>query len=161
MHSFSRLEFLIFGQNAARIMLVKLTTAIWSQSYQTFYSPFFFFGVKLGHFIANNFFSVCNKNASLPAKNGKILRQRRKKVWQDRLISLRTNSLSLLLKRHGHFVHTSDRRKMNNRRNIFQLQQFFLFSLLRLNEKEKQQICRFSKYSRDSVKMYAGIQPVS
>jgi len=30
---------------------------------------FFFFGVKLGHFTINNFFSLCNKNASLPAKN--------------------------------------------------------------------------------------------
>ncbi len=39
-----------------------------------FFLRFFFFGVKLGHFSINNFFSVCNKNASLPAKNGKILR---------------------------------------------------------------------------------------
>jgi len=39
-----------------------------------FFSVFFFFGVKLGHFTINKFFSVCNKNASLPAKNGEILR---------------------------------------------------------------------------------------
>jgi len=38
-----------------------------------FFLCFFFFGIKLGHFSINNFFSVCNKNASLPAKNGKIL----------------------------------------------------------------------------------------
>jgi len=33
-----------------------------------FFRHFFFFRVKLGHFTINNFFSVCNKNASLPAK---------------------------------------------------------------------------------------------
>jgi len=38
-----------------------------------FFLRFFFFGVKLGHFDINKFFSVCNKNASLPAKNGEIL----------------------------------------------------------------------------------------
>jgi len=39
-----------------------------------FFLCFFFFGIKLGHFTINKFFSVCNKNASLPAKNGEILR---------------------------------------------------------------------------------------
>jgi len=39
-----------------------------------FFLHFFFFGIKLGHFSINNLFSVCNKNTSLPAKNGKILR---------------------------------------------------------------------------------------
>jgi hypothetical protein len=39
-----------------------------------FFLRIFFFGVKLGHFTINEFFSVCNKNTSLPAKNGKILR---------------------------------------------------------------------------------------
>jgi len=36
-----------------------------------FFSVFFFFGVKLGHFTINNFFSLCNENASLPAKKRK------------------------------------------------------------------------------------------
>jgi len=40
-----------------------------SRSYKTFFSSFFFFGIELGHFTTNKFFSVCNKNASLPAKN--------------------------------------------------------------------------------------------
>jgi len=31
-----------------------------------FFLHFFFFGVKLGHFTINKFFSVYNKNASLP-----------------------------------------------------------------------------------------------
>ncbi len=53
---------------------------------QHFFSSFFFFGVKLGHFNINKFFSVCNKKASLPAKNGEILCQRRKKVWQDQVL---------------------------------------------------------------------------
>ncbi len=38
-----------------------------------------YFGVKLGHFTINEFF-ICNKCKSLPAKNGKNLRYRRKKV---------------------------------------------------------------------------------
>jgi len=46
-----------------------------------FFFVFFFFGVKLGHFTINTFFSVCNKNASLPVKNGEILHKQRKKVW--------------------------------------------------------------------------------
>jgi len=36
-----------------------------------FFLCFFPLGIKLGHFIINKFFSVCNKNACLPAKNGK------------------------------------------------------------------------------------------
>jgi len=43
----------------------------------------FFFGVKLVHFTINKCFSVCNKNASSPAKNREILRYRRNKVWYD------------------------------------------------------------------------------
>jgi len=39
-----------------------------------FFLRIFFFGIKLGHFTINKFFYVCNKNASLPAKNGEILR---------------------------------------------------------------------------------------
>ncbi len=39
-----------------------------------FFLRIFFFGIKLGHFTLNKFFSVCIKNASLPAKNGEILR---------------------------------------------------------------------------------------
>jgi len=46
-----------------------------------FFLLFIFFVIKLGHFTINNFISVCNKNASLPAKNGEILCFRRKKVW--------------------------------------------------------------------------------
>jgi len=38
-----------------------------------FFLRFFFFRIKLGHSTINNFFSVCIENASLPAKNGKIL----------------------------------------------------------------------------------------
>jgi len=39
-----------------------------------FFLRFFFFSVKLGYFTINNFFSLCNKNASLPAKSGEFLR---------------------------------------------------------------------------------------
>jgi len=39
-----------------------------------FFLRFFLFGIKLGHFSTNNFFSVCNKNASLKSKNRKIPR---------------------------------------------------------------------------------------
>ncbi len=35
---------------------------------------FFLFAVKVGNFTTNKKFSVWNKQASLPAKNGKILR---------------------------------------------------------------------------------------
>jgi len=56
--------------------------AVYAQKYDfnmesilpNFFFSIFFFGVKLGHFSINNFFSVCNKNASLPAKNRKNLR---------------------------------------------------------------------------------------
>ena len=45
------------------------------QSYQTFFlckqRIFPFFADKLGHFIANAFFSICNKHSSLLAKIGK------------------------------------------------------------------------------------------
>jgi len=46
---------------------------IWIEFTKVFFS-IFFFHIKLGHFSINNFFSVCNKNESLPSKNGKILR---------------------------------------------------------------------------------------
>ena len=53
-----------------------------------FISSFSFFSVKLGHFTINDVFSVCHKHASFPAKNGKILRYRRKKVLYVDAVSL-------------------------------------------------------------------------
>jgi len=42
-----------------------------SQSYQTFFSPFFFFGVKLGHFTINNFFLYVMKTQAYQQKKRK------------------------------------------------------------------------------------------
>jgi len=50
--------------------LMKLTPGV--DPTKLFFLNFFFFGIKLGHFTIN-IFSICNKNASLPAKNVKIL----------------------------------------------------------------------------------------
>jgi len=66
--------------------ITKITKALSQQMLQTngkesagvdptklFFLRIFFFGIKLGHFTINKFFSVCNKNESLLAKNGEIL----------------------------------------------------------------------------------------
>jgi len=45
-----------------------------------FFLCFFFFGIKLGHFAINNFFSVCNKNASLQQKTEKFFVSEEKKL---------------------------------------------------------------------------------
>ncbi len=60
-------------------MLVKLTSV--ADPTKLFFPHFLIFAVKLGHFIICEFlYTVCNKNATLPVKDGKILRLRRKKV---------------------------------------------------------------------------------
>jgi len=51
------------------VMFIKILQAAFftqksfrSQSYQTFFSLFFFFGIKLGHFTTNNFFCMLQKH---------------------------------------------------------------------------------------------------
>jgi len=68
-----------------------------SRSYQTFFSPFFFFGVKLGHFSIKKKFSVCNKNASLPAKKKKNSSLLKKKSLEGSTLGLTQNRYLILL----------------------------------------------------------------
>jgi len=44
----------------------------WSRSDQTFFSPFFFFCVKLGHFTINNFFLYVTKMQAYQQKTEKF-----------------------------------------------------------------------------------------
>jgi len=51
----------------------------WSRSYQTFFSLFFFFGVKLGHFTINNFFLYVTKMQAYKRKTEKFFVSEEKK----------------------------------------------------------------------------------
>jgi len=57
---------------AACKTLIKLSPGV--DPTKLFFLRIIFFGIKLGYFTINKMFSVCNKNASLTAKNGEILR---------------------------------------------------------------------------------------
>jgi len=54
----------------------------WADPIKLFFLRFQIFSVKLGHFTINDFFPTCNKHASLPVKNGKILRCEEKKFYR-------------------------------------------------------------------------------
>jgi len=57
----------------------------WSRSYQTFFSLFFFFSIKLGHFAINNFFLYVTKMQAYQQKTEKFFVSEEKKF--DRIDS--------------------------------------------------------------------------
>jgi len=62
-----------------RLEIFNKNRGSWSRSYQTFFLRFFFFGVKLGHFIINNFFLYVTKTQAYQQKTEKFFVSEEKK----------------------------------------------------------------------------------